>query len=124
LIRLKARATRLIIDNIEITGQISFLIACNMPYTGVGMKMAPRARLDDGKIDLIVVKKVTRLQMLKLFPKVFDGSHIESELVEYYQANTFELIPEQDDLLDVDGELTGSTPFKVVMKSKAIKIFI
>ena len=124
LIRLKARATRLIIDDIEIDGQISFLIACNTPYTGVGMKMAPRARLDDGKIDLIVVKKATRLQMLKLFPKVFDGSHIESELVEYYQAKTFELIPEQDDLLDVDGELTGSTPFKVSMKSKAIKIFI
>ncbi len=124
LIRMSALTTKLIVDGEEIDGQISFLIACNTPYTGVGMKMAPRAKLDDGKIDLIVVKGATRIQMLKLFPKVFDGSHIESNLVDYYQAKTFELIPEHDDLLDIDGELTGTTPFKVEMISKAINIFI
>ncbi|MFH1850865.1 MAG: diacylglycerol kinase family protein [Candidatus Neomarinimicrobiota bacterium] len=124
LIRLKARATKLIVDGKEIDGKVAFLIACNTPYTGVGMKMAPKASLNDGKIDLIVVNDATRMQMLKLFPKVFDGSHIESDLVDYYQAETFELIPEINDLLDVDGELTGTTPFKVKMIPQAVEIFM
>ncbi len=123
LIKLKARKARLVIDDQEIDGDVSFLIACNTPYTGVGMKMAPKALLDDGKIDLVVVKSATRTQMMKLFPKVFDGSHIESELVDYYQAGHFELVPEEDDILDIDGELTGSTPIKVDMLRNAIDIF-
>ena len=62
--------------------------------------------------------------MLKLFPKVFDGSHIDSDLVDYYQAKKFELIPVENDLLDIDGEITGITPIKVEMISKAIEIFV
>ncbi len=124
LVQLQARTTKLIIDDTVIEGDISFLIACNTPYTGVGMKMAPKAKLDDGKIDIIVVKEASRLQMLKLFPKVFDGSHIDSDLVDYYQANKFELIPVENDLLDIDGEITGITPIKVEMISKAIEIFV
>ena len=124
LVQLQARTTKLIIDDTVIEGDISILIACNTPYTGVGMKMAPKAKLDDGKIDIIVVKEASRLQMLKLFPKVFDGSHIDSDLVDYYQANKFELIPVENDLLDIDGEITGITPIKVEMISKAIEIFV
>lgn len=123
LIRLKSRSARLVIDDQSFNGEVSFLITCNTPYTGVGMKMAPKAVLDDGKMDIIVVKSATRMQMLKLFPQVFDGSHIQSDLVDYYQASHFELIPDEDDLLDVDGELTGSTPLKVDMVRNAIDIF-
>lgn len=123
LIRMKTLATRLIVDGQEFNDPVSFLIACNTPYTGVGMKMAPLAQLDDGKIDLVLVKEASRLQMINLFSQVFEGKHIDSELVDYHQAERFELIPETDNVLDVDGEIIGTTPLKVAMVPKAISIY-
>jgi len=124
LITLKSRQTRLILDGEEMDTNITFMIACNTPYTGVGMKMAPRADLQDGKIDLVIVKEATRLQMLKLFPKVFDGSHIESDLVDYRQVSSFSLIPEEEDIINVDGELNARTPLEVSMVPQAIEVLI
>jgi len=54
---------------------------------------------------------------------LFDGSHIKEPEVEYYQTSEFSLIPEKDEILNIDGEIMGSTPIKVKMISNAIEIF-
>ena len=88
------------------------------------MKMAPKAKLDDGLIDLIVIRSgATRTRLLQVLPKLFDGSHIKEPEVEYYQTSEFSLIPEKDEILNIDGEIMGSTPIKVKMISNAIEIF-
>ena len=47
--------------------------------------MAPRAKLDDGLIDLIVIRSgARRTRLLQVLPKLFDGSHINEPEVEYY----------------------------------------
>lgn len=124
LITLKSRHTNLVLDGVETDLDVAFLIACNTPYTGVGMKMAPRADLQDGLIDLVIVKEATRLQMLKLFPKVFDGSHIESDLVDYRQVSAFGLIPDEEAVINIDGELNAHTPLKVEMIPQGIEILV
>ena len=48
-----------------------FIIACNTIHTGKAMKIAPLAKVDDGKIDIVIVRKASRVQLLKLFPKLF-----------------------------------------------------
>ena len=97
----------------------------NTIHTGAGMKAAPKAKLDDGLIDLIVIRSgVRRTRLLKVLPKLFDGSHINEPEVEYYQTSTFSLIPQIDEILNIDGEILGSTPIKVSMLSNAIEIFV
>ncbi|RMF10308.1 MAG: diacylglycerol kinase family lipid kinase [Candidatus Neomarinimicrobiota bacterium] len=122
LLKMNIRHTRLVLDGEELDTTVAFLIACNTPYTGVGMKMAPRADLGDGKIDVIVVREATRMQMLKLFPRVFDGSHIESELVDYYQVKSFQLIPDRVDTVNIDGELNAVTPLEVEVLPQVLEI--
>ena len=86
--------------------------------------MAPRAKLDDGLIDLIVIRSgVSRARLLQVLPKLFNGSHINEPEVEYYQTSEFSLRPETDELLNIDGEIMGSTPIKVKMIPKAMEIF-
>ena len=64
--------------NEKIEDNFTFIIACNSIHVGRGMKMAPKAKLDDGLIDLIVVRaNITRARLLKTLPKLFDGTHIE-----------------------------------------------
>ena len=123
--RHKSRSATLIMDDKKIEDEFTFIIACNSMHVGKGMKMAPKARLDDGLIDLIVIRAgASRTRLLQVLPKLFDGSHINEPEVEYYQTSKFSLIPETDEILNIDGEIMGSTPIKVKMIPKAFEMFV
>ena len=124
VLRHKNRSATLIMNEKKIEDEFTFIIACNSIHVGKGMKMAPKAKLNDGLIDLIVVKAgATRTRLLKVIPKLFDGSHIHEPEVEYYQTSEFSLIPEKDEILNIDGEIMGATPIKVKMIPNAMEIF-
>jgi len=124
VLRHKSRAAALILDEKKIEDEFTFIIACNSIHVGKGMKMAPDAKLDDGLIDLIVVRAgVSRTRLLQVLPKLFNGTHINEPEVSYFQTTKFSLIPEKDEILNIDGEIMGSTPIKVKMIPKAIEIF-
>ena len=122
--RKKNNFATLIMDNEEIEDNFTFIIACNSIHIGRGMKMAPKAKLDDGLIDLIVVRaNITISRLLKTLPKLFDGTHIEEPEVSYYQTSQFSLHPKQNVTLNIDGEIKGSTPIQVKMMPQTIEIF-
>ena len=120
----KRRIAQLLMDNEVIEDDFVFIIGCNTIHTGKAMRIAPRARLDDGKIDLVIVRKSSRIKLLKLFPKLFSGEHIKSPLVEYRQVEKFSVIPKEDSSLNIDGELIGNTPIDVTMQPKMIEVLV
>ena len=125
VLRHKSRPATLIMDDKIIEDEFIFIIACNSIHVGKGMKMAPKARLDDGLIDLIVIRSgVSRTRLLQVLPKLFDGSHINEPELEYYQTSQFSLIPETDEILNIDGEIMGSTPIQVNVIPKAFEMFV
>ena len=122
--RKKNHFATLIMDNEKIEDDFTFIIACNSIHVGRGMKMAPKAKLDDGLIDLIVVRSnITRSRLLQTLPKLFDGTHIDEPEVSYYQTSQFSLHPKKNVTLNIDGEIMGSTPIKVKMIPRTIEIF-
>ena len=124
VLRHKKRFARVAIDGNSIGADFAFIIGCNTIHTGKGMKMAPLARLNDGLIDLIIVRKVSRLKLLKLFPKVFSGKHIGDPSVDYRQVKQFSIIPEEDSQLNLDGEVLGSTPVEVQVLPNEIELLL
>ena len=123
VLSLKSRSARLVIDGEESYDNFLFSIACNTKHTGRGMKMAPKSKLNDGLLDLVLVRNASRVKLLKMFPKVFDGSHIHDPIVEYYQVKAFSIIPEQNEILNLDGELKGKTPFSATVIPSAFNVF-
>ncbi len=124
VLRHKKRFARVIIDNNSIGADFAFIIGCNTIHTGKGMMMAPLARLNDGLIDLIIVRKVSRFKLLKLFPKVFSGKHIGDPGVDYRQVKQFKIMSEDKSQLNLDGEVLGSTPVEVKILPKEVEILI
>ena len=120
----KKRIATLIVDGKEYKEDFVFIIACNTIHTGKAMKMAPHAKLNDGLIDLIIVRKTSRIKLLKLFPKLFSGDHVKSSLVDYKQVNQFSIIIEGEDRLTIDGELIGKTPLHVNMLPNKISVLV
>ena len=118
------RSASLVIDGEEIKNDFTFIIACNTIHTGKGMKMAPRAKIDDGLVDVVAVRYgASKIHLLNTLPKVFNGAHIGDEFVDYYQCKEFSLATDRNDSLNIDGEMMGSTPIKGRVVRSALAIF-
>ena len=123
IIKNKKRSACLTINNIKNQNDFTFIIACNTKYVGKGMFMAPKAKIDDGLLDLIVVKgNLSRMTLFKTLPKLFKGSHINDPNVSYHQVSNFSLETEQKNLLNIDGEMKGYTSIHVNLMHNAIEM--
>ncbi len=120
----RRRRAELIIDGQSLSDDFLLVAACNTRFTGKGMELAPKARADDGKMDLVFVRSASRGTLLQVFRRVFDGSHIEYESVEYHQVQTLELRTPDAHLLNMDGELKGATPVTIRMIPRALSFLI
>lgn len=123
ILRARRRRATLMLDGVESSGDFLFIIACNPKYTGAGMQLAPRAELNDGLMDVVVVRNASRWQMLSLFSKVFDGSHVHLDCVEYHQVKSFEIRTEAEHLMNLDGEMKGSSPIAAEVLPSALSVF-
>ncbi|MBM4001215.1 MAG: diacylglycerol kinase family lipid kinase [Planctomycetes bacterium] len=117
------RHARLFLDDRIIEDGFLFVLGCNTRFTGHRMLAAPRADTADGKIDVVVVRRATWLQRLRLLRRVFDGSHLEIPCVECHQARTFRIETERSEWLNLDGEVRGHSPVDVEMVPSALRVF-
>ncbi len=119
----KLRHAKLSFSNKNYDEKFTFILGSLTKFTGSAMKMAPKAILDDGLIDILIVRDATRKQMLNLFPKIFTGDHIHSDILEYRQVDSYSIIPDEHDPLNLDGETIGSTPIKVKVVQQALELY-
>jgi YegS/Rv2252/BmrU family lipid kinase len=95
-------------QTLELTG--SSVVVANSAYYGSGMKIAPAAAVDDGLLDVVAVAAPNRRSLLKSFPKVYDGSHVELPEVRVLRGSRVELNAQPDVSFAGDGEALGRAP--------------
>ncbi len=91
-------------------GRVMFVDAANLPTYGGGMRIAPAARLDDGLLDLLIVREVTRRAFLSVFPKVYKGNHVGHPAVLLETAKRVEIEFDRDVELYGGGEPIRPVP--------------
>ena len=106
----------------SIENEFMFAAICNTIHTGKGMKIAPYAKLNDGLMDLVLIKNASRLKLFLLMSKLFNGTHIENDMVEYIQIKKIILEPMNITKLNIDGEIKGTTPFELSVMHNEIEI--
>jgi diacylglycerol kinase (ATP) len=106
--------------------QQSVLLAAvaNAPAYGGGMKIAPQAKLDDGKLDLCVVSGMGRAKLFSLFPNVYSGQHLRFKEVSYQQITHLRMETEQPRDVFADGEFVCQTPVELGVAPKALQVVI
>lgn len=124
LLKNRTVQAEIITEETTITERISFVLACNTRYTGKGMMMAPLAQLHDGKFDVLVVKASSRLTLLKLFPKIFKGGHMGSDILHYIQSSTLSVkCFETTEMTNIDGEMKGQAPFSFRVHKNKVRVY-
>lgn len=93
----------------------------NGPSYGGGMLVAPNASVFDGKLDLFIVHKISKPELIKVFPKVFTGTHVSHPAVEIVRATEVTLISEGVPVY-ADGEPAGMLPMTVSIAPKSLRV--
>jgi len=112
LMRLKRRAFPLRLDStVEFdTDRCLFLTFNNSKYTGGKMMIAPKAESDSGFIEYVRWGAIGRLALLKNFPTLFDGTHLNHPLASRNSATRIEFQLEGPIDVMVDGEVLTIQP--------------
>jgi len=96
----------------------------NTSTYGGGMKIAPRARMDDGQLDVCVIGGIDPFKLACLFPTVYFGRHLGIRGVEYFQAARARVETEMPLDVYADGEYACRTPIEVGVHRAALKVVI
>jgi diacylglycerol kinase (ATP) len=75
-------------DGETFEGRAMFVVAANLPRFGGGMRIAPEAVIDDGLLDLVIVRELSRPALLAVFPKVYGGRHVGHPAVSITRTRT------------------------------------
>lgn len=132
LARFKPRQTTILVSDENHSGkfqsrysQPTFLAAfANTPVYGGGMRIAPQAQMDDGRLDVCVVKKLKKIKLLSLFPTVYFGRHLKVPEVDYFRAARLRIQTERAANVFADGEYVCRTPIEVGVASKALNVIV
>jgi diacylglycerol kinase (ATP) len=96
----------------------------NAPTYGGGVKIAPQAKLDDGKLDVCVVRAMDKFKMLCLFPTAYFGRHLMSKSVEYGQTDHVSIETEVPVDVYADGEYVCKTPVQFNVARQALQVIV
>lgn len=102
--------------------ELVMLEVANSRYTGTSFLIAPDAKIDDGLLDVIMLKKISRPKILRLFPTIYTGKHIHYKEIESHQVKTITIETQAPMPLMPDGEFIGQTPVTISCVPKAIQL--
>lgn len=100
-----------------------FVEAANTRYTGTSFLIAPDARPDDGLLDVVLVRRLPRRRVLRLFPSVYSGRHVSYPEVSIRRARELRITAPAGLPLAPDGELRGTTPATVRCLPRRLALF-
>jgi len=122
LLTARAKRLRLKADGADLSGKYHMCVLANTSFTGGGMLIAPGASHEDGLFDLVLVSDMSRLRLLKNFPKIYRGSHLSEPGVSLRRVKTLSAGSDETVYLNIDGEADGMLPASFEMLPGAVML--
>lgn len=108
--KFKPLSYKIELDSQTIETEAMLIAVGNGASYGGGMKVCPDAVMSDGLFDVMVLKPVSKVEFIRVFPKVFSGKHIEHPQVEIYRTRRVSL--HADAVAYADGDRIGGLPVR------------
>lgn len=122
-LKLRSYAVCIEIDGKRIEQTSLFAEISNSRYTGTSFLMAPGSRLDDGLLDLTLLRLLPRGRLLRLFPSIYTGRHVEYPEVTVLQGKEISILQPQNYPMMMDGEFVGITPARICCLPGELRMF-
>ena len=111
----------LVLDGERIDTEAMLVAVGNGPAYGGGMRVTPDASFDDGLLDVLILRKISTFEFLRVFPKVFKGTHVSHPAVQIRRARTVSL--EAEGIVSyADGERFAPLPMSMEVVPGALTV--
>lgn len=106
------------------TGPVTNVCVCNSRFAGGGMMFAPSAKVDDGLLDVIVMRHKSLAHVVGLSGAIYKGKHVEDATVTVHKTRKVraEVIGPDPAWMDIDGEAPGVAPCEMEAVPGALKL--
>lgn len=104
----------------EVTEAMLVAVA-NGPAFGGGMRVAPHASYYDGLLDVVILHRVSRTEFVRVFPRVFKGTHVSHPRVEIRPGRRIRLEAEGI-VTQADGERFEPLPLDLEVVPEALSV--
>ena len=114
---------------VEVNGEsvedrFTLICVCNGRFYGGGYEPVPEARPDDGRLDVLLVKKVSRLQVAGLIGKYKAGRYAEfPELFRHYITDRVVIHCDREEVVNLDGEARWGKDVEIKLSDKKLRFF-
>ena len=109
-------------DTFRFRGRAMMVSVANAPYYGGGMRLSPTSVMDDGLMEICVVLPMSKLNLLRLLPRVFSGGHVDSPLFMTAPVRRARIASTPRVPVCADGEYLASSPVDIRVERGAARI--
>ena len=114
---------------VEINGEtvddrFTLICVCNGRFYGGGYQPVPEARPDDGRLDVLLVKKVSRLQVAGLINKYKAGQYADfPALFRHFSTDRVLIHCDREEVVNLDGEARRGRDVEIRLSDKKLRFF-
>jgi diacylglycerol kinase family enzyme len=98
------------------------VVVANNQFYGGGMRFAPSADMEDGRLDVMLVSRCSKLTFLMLFPKVFKGEHASAPMITTMRGSKVRIDADRHFKVYADGEELTSLPCEVTVTPGGLRV--
>ncbi len=112
------------VDGETFDGNQTFVCVCNGRFYGGGFNPVPEADPTDGKLDVLLVKKVSLLQVPAIIGKYKNGRYKElPHLVRYFRTDAVKITCDKPTPIQLDGELRVAQEVQMRVAKEKLRFF-
>ena len=100
------------------------VLCANTSRYGGGMLIAPNASIEDHQFDLICTLDSSRLRFIRMFPKVFKGTHIDDDNLDVSHAREVIVSADRPFTIYADGDPLTELPAEIRILPSAVKVLL
>lgn len=111
-------------ESTEFEEDARLFMITNTSQVGGFKDITPHANIQDGQLDLLIIRKCSPTDMLSLFKDYTQNQHEASRFVHYIQAKDITIECDKNIVYDIDGEKGTHFPIHVTVKKKALQVIV
>jgi diacylglycerol kinase (ATP) len=115
---------RIVVESEGRTWEGSFVLIGNGRFYGAPINVFKEAKLDDGLLDILILKNLGYLDLARFLTGVFTGTHTEFEDVDYFQTSLANVRSDEEVPVEVDGELMGKLPVDFRIAPRKLRVVV
>lgn len=100
------------------------MVIANARFVAGGIPIAPRAEIDDGLVDVLMIPAESLPRLALLMPQIMLGTHLDSDIITFRRARNVRVDSRPPMWFNADGEVVGSQPSTFHVLPRALRVIV